>query len=120
MELVEDQKWKSNIREDGKLKNPGKSYFLKYAADAVRDINKQMNVNGMNYARKAMIRYGLSLNINGDWEVKRLSPQLQKIVTDFRENFERKSVTLEDLRPQAQITKPRAISSAAKEETEAC
>ncbi|KAL3696900.1 hypothetical protein R1sor_010976 [Riccia sorocarpa] len=35
-----------------------------------------------------MIRTGLSLNVNGIWEVAQLTHELQQIVSKFRSNFE--------------------------------
>ena len=49
----------------GNLKTPGKQFFLKLASDAVRDVNGQRDRNGLSYARKAMIRTGNSMNVNG-------------------------------------------------------
>ena len=99
VDLIEGDQWKNNIRVDGswsgKLKNPGKSFFLKLAADSVRDVNRQTDVNGMNFARKAMIRCGLSLNVSGEWEEKQLFPHLQNIIKEHREYFEGKLVSVE-------------------------
>lgn len=44
----------------GKLKNPGKGFFLKLAANSIREVNKQRDKNGVPYARKAMIRTGMA------------------------------------------------------------
>ena len=71
----------------GKLKNPGKTFFLKLAADAVRDINAQQDKNGLSYARKAMIRTGMGLNLNGRWEECQLFSHLQEIVAKHRNHF---------------------------------
>lgn len=43
-------------------------HFLSLAADAVADVNAQRDENGIPYARKAMIIFGMSLNTNGRWE----------------------------------------------------
>ncbi|CDF38688.1 unnamed protein product [Chondrus crispus] len=71
----------------GKLKNPGKGFFLKLAANAVREVNNQRDKNGVSFARKSMIRTGLSLNLNGLWEEKQLSSELQAIISKHRVHF---------------------------------
>lgn len=76
----------------GKLRNPGKAFFLKLAAKAVREVNAQRDKNGVSYARKAMIRTGMSLNLNGLWEEKQLSDELQSIVAKHREFFDGKEL----------------------------
>lgn len=72
----------------GLFKNPGKKFFLKLAAAAVRDVNKERDENGMTYARKAMIRCGLSKQKNGLWEIRQLFPHLQTIISQYRINFD--------------------------------
>ena len=62
MNMIREGKWKDS---SGKIANPGKSFFLKLAADAVRDVNRQRDGDGLTYARKAMILRGLALNTNG-------------------------------------------------------
>lgn len=52
----------------GKMLNPGKSFYLALAAKCVGDLNAMRDSNGISYARKAMIRCGLSKNLNGLWE----------------------------------------------------
>ncbi|KAJ3068477.1 hypothetical protein HDU98_008361 [Podochytrium sp. JEL0797] len=71
----------------GKLSNPGKIFFLKLVAESIREANKLTDANGMNYARKAMIRCGLSLE-KGVWSEEMLSKPLQAIIDKYRENFE--------------------------------
>lgn len=67
---------KNNVAQDsfgtksGKLPNSGKEYFLRLAADVVRDVNKQKYSDGLSYVHKTMIRWGLELNVNGLWKVK--------------------------------------------------
>lgn len=39
----------------GKLKNPGKAFFLKLAASAVYKVNTQCEKSGISYERKAMV-----------------------------------------------------------------
>lgn len=85
MSLIQSNEWKDG---SGKLKNPGKRFFLKLAAQAVRDVNMQKDENGLTYARKAMIRTGLALNVNGIWEESQLFPKLQEIIKKHRSHFE--------------------------------
>lgn len=49
----------------GKLKNLGKPFFLTLATDAVQDMNQEQDHYGMTHARKAMIRCGLLLDVDG-------------------------------------------------------
>lgn len=66
------------------LMNLGKKFFLELAAAAVRHVNDQRDINGLTFARKAMIRCGLSLDVNGVWHEKQLSPELQEIIDTHR------------------------------------
>jgi len=68
--------------------NPGKRYFLQLAADSVRDVNLQRDANGLTYARKAMIRCGLALDVTGEWHIKQLTPELQAIIMKHRNHFD--------------------------------
>lgn len=70
-------KWK--VRS-GRLHNPGKPFFLELAALVVREVNQQLDVDGLMYARKAMIMAEMTLNTNDQWEVKQFTPQLQVII----------------------------------------
>lgn len=82
--LIQANAWEKN----GKLPNPGKAFFLRLAADSVRDVNKLRNTDGITYARKAMIICGMALNINGKWEEGQLKPELQNIIKKHRDEFE--------------------------------
>lgn len=92
MKLIVDNCWQNKVRKDGswsgKIQNPGKKFFLELAADAVKAVNLQKDKNGMSYARKAMIRCGLSLGIDGTWSVTQLYPHLQEIVKKHRSHFD--------------------------------
>ena len=57
----------------GKILNPGKSFYLGLPAAAVRDVSAMRDADGIRYARKAMIRTGMALNINGLWEERQFS-----------------------------------------------
>lgn len=86
---VQKKLWTSG---SGMLPNPGKSFFLKLAAKVVREVNQQRDKTGVTYARRAMIRTGMSLNLNGLWEEGQLSDELQAIVAKYRSHFEGEKV----------------------------
>ena len=65
----------------GKIVNPGKAFYLGLAAAAVRDVNAIRDADGIRYARKAMIRTGMGLNINGQWEERQLFPRSKRLLT---------------------------------------
>ncbi|CAM6117144.1 unnamed protein product [Calypogeia fissa] len=64
-----------------------KHFFLKIAEDSVRTVNSFRDKNGISYAKKAMIRCGLALNLNGRWEIDQLSPELQNVIRKYPEHF---------------------------------
>lgn len=82
---IKDGLWTAG---SGKLPNPGKPFFLKLAASCVRDVNEQRDRNGLSYARKAMIRTGMSLNVNGLWQESQLADDLQHIIARNRPYFD--------------------------------
>jgi hypothetical protein len=65
-QAIKDGQWASG---SGALQNPGKTFFLHVAAKAVQRVNVIRDANGIGYARKAMIRCGLSLEVTGQWHV---------------------------------------------------
>jgi hypothetical protein len=102
MEIWDDYKFKA-IKDglwregSGALQNPGKPFFLRMAAEAVRWVNEQHDQTGLTYARKAMIRCGLSLDITGKWHEKQLNRDLQIIIEKHRQHFE--GLAVPDLDP---------------------
>lgn len=64
------------------------------AAGAVDDVNKQKDNEGISYARKAMLLYGMALNTEGVWKEEQLSLQLQGLVAQYRGHFEGRVTTL--------------------------
>ncbi|RHY02925.1 hypothetical protein DYB36_008092 [Aphanomyces astaci] len=92
LELIQSNEWSNNVRVEGgwsgKLKNSGKTYFLQLAADCVRAVNSMRDNAGLTYARKAMIRCGLSLDVTGFWYVKQLTPELQAIIAKYKNHYE--------------------------------
>ena len=90
-ELITTGAWQNNPRADGqwsgKLTNPGKRFFLQLAADSVQDVNQQLDCDNMTYARKAMIRSGLALNVDGTWNVHQLFLHLQELLAKHEPYF---------------------------------
>lgn len=103
-ECIQRGDWQDseNGNGSGKLKNPGKLFFLRLARDAVRDVNLERDKNGMSYARKAMIITGLAKNGNGVWEEGQLSGELQSIVAKHRNHFEGYPVSPEDVETESE------------------
>ncbi len=68
-------------------------FFLKLAADSIRDVNSQKDNHGISYARKAMVRMGMSLKLQsghrGVHEVGRgaVVSNLQEIIAKHRAHF---------------------------------
>jgi hypothetical protein len=71
----------------GKLKNPDKPFFFTLAVDIVRDVSHEWDHYGMTYARKAMIRCGMSLDVDGVWRCEQLFPHLQEIIAEHPNQF---------------------------------
>ncbi|RLN69414.1 hypothetical protein BBJ28_00022260 [Nothophytophthora sp. Chile5] len=92
IELIEDKAWQNKTRKNGessgKLKNPGKYFFLGLASLAVQEVNAHRDENGLTYARKAMIRCGLSLDVDGKWSTCQLFPHLQEIIKKYPSHFD--------------------------------
>lgn len=98
MELIRENGWQDKVRADGSwsgaLKHPGKAWFLKLAAESVRAVNAQRDKNGLTYARKSMIRCGLSKDVDGVWRIEQLFPALQNIIAKHRNHFDGEAVPL--------------------------
>lgn len=86
-DLIDHGHWSNQPSGSGKLKNPGKTYFLNLAAKCVNLFNNMRDSNNISYARKAMIRCGLALDVDGIWKVSQLSNELQEIVARHHLNF---------------------------------
>ena len=52
----------------GNIPNPGNYFYFRLAAATVRAVHSMRRKDGIRFARKAMIRTGLGLNINWQWE----------------------------------------------------
>jgi hypothetical protein len=79
---------RKNGKNSGAIKHPGKTWFLKLAASSARAVNLIRDKDGISYARKAMIRCGLSLDVTGQWHTGQLSSELQTIIKKNRKFFE--------------------------------
>lgn len=72
----------------GHIPNPQKHFFLKLAAESVAEARKKVDSNGLNFARKAMIRCGLSQDTDGVWRESQLKPELQTLIEKYRDLFD--------------------------------
>ena len=68
--------------------HPWQDLFFKLAAEFVRAVKSMKDKNGVSYARKAMIRCGLGLDLDGEWQESQLLPELQMIISDHRAHFD--------------------------------
>lgn len=84
MEQIMANSWADS---SGRIKNPRKDVFLKLAKLSIDRVNRQRDENGMSYARKAIIIFGIALNTNRAWEEKQLSPVLKTIIIKHRMHF---------------------------------
>ena len=89
MEMIANDEWQGDGGEgtSGALRNPGKNFFLQLAADSVRSVNAQRTTEGLTYARLAMIRCGLALDVTGQWNVGQLSRELHGIIQEYPDEF---------------------------------
>ena len=53
----------------GKLTNPDKIFFFQLVADAIEDVNQLIDFDNMFYAKKAIIRCSLSLEVDSNWSI---------------------------------------------------
>uniref|UniRef100_M4B587 Uncharacterized protein n=1 Tax=Hyaloperonospora arabidopsidis (strain Emoy2) TaxID=559515 RepID=M4B587_HYAAE len=65
-------------------------------------VDEMREAAGLSYARKEMIRCGLSLDVSGRWHKNQLSPELQQIISKYRRHFEGVPVPIPgaDIMPQ--------------------
>ncbi|KAL0241149.1 hypothetical protein GEMRC1_006384 [Eukaryota sp. GEM-RC1] len=85
LELIENKLYAEG---SGKIKNPGKKLMLDFAKEAVDYVNSRQDASGISFARKSMIRCGLSLDVVGRWQISQLYPQRQEIMRKYRPNFD--------------------------------
>ena len=95
-ELIQANAWQDQARVDGqwsgKLIYPGKRFFLELAALCIDDVNREVDPDNISYARKAMIRCGLALGLDGSWNVTQLFPHLQEIIAKHLQYFQGQDV----------------------------
>lgn len=94
---IKTREWmdSANGKSSGKIRNPGKSFFLHLASEDLRQVNAMRDKNGVQYARKARIKTGMSSNLNGRWEKSQLKDDLQTIITKHGNRFEGEPVDVE-------------------------
>lgn len=80
MRRMEAGDWAMGPDSSGKLNNPGKQYYMKLAVKFVEKVNDMVDENGLSLVRKAMIRGGLALDVDGIWRKEQLFDYLQEIV----------------------------------------
>ena len=80
MQMNMDKKWAVGL---GKIPNPGRTFFLNLAVEAVNAVNRKRDSDAVSYARKAMILTGVALNLNGQWKERQLLPKLQHNCTNI-------------------------------------
>jgi DDE superfamily endonuclease len=88
LKMIKDGRWKDERNSSEKLINPGKRYFLQLATNCVKAVNSMSAASGLSWSRKAMIRCGLSLGLNGEWSVEQLSPELREIIAKYPKDFQ--------------------------------
>lgn len=49
---------------------------------------RKKDADGVLSTREAMIRWGMALNLNSICEERRLSPELQNIIKNYRDKFD--------------------------------
>lgn len=76
MEMIGSGNWIDWKNGYGKFRNPGKKVFLNLADLVVRGNESARDEDDVPLVRKGMIRSGVELNFNGQWEVRHLSPHL--------------------------------------------
>ncbi len=90
--MIQQNAWQNVPWADGqwsgKLTNPGKRFFLQLAAHSIEDVNREVDCDNISYARKAMIRCGLALGLDGSWSVGQLFPNLQEIIAKHLQYFQ--------------------------------
>lgn len=74
--------------QSGRINRPHRHFFMNLARSCVDSINIMVDKNGISLCRKAMIRCGLSKDVNGTWNVQQLSAPLQAICMKHALNFD--------------------------------
>lgn len=92
---TENQDFTTGTNASGMLRNPGKSYYLRLAAECVQEVNDMKDSSGMSLCRKAMIKCGLSLPLDGIWKKEQLRPDLQTIINKYPQEFSDGATTMQ-------------------------
>lgn len=71
----------------GNLNHPHRHWYMQLAKDCIEEVNLMVDDSGMPLVRKAMIKCGLSCDIDGVWRTEMLSEELQSICSKYPENF---------------------------------
>ena len=75
------------------MTNLRKRFFLQLAIDSVENVNREVDCDNMSYTRKAMIRCGLTLGLDGSWNVGQLFLHLQEIIAKHLQYFQGQEVS---------------------------
>jgi hypothetical protein len=67
-------------------------FFYKLVVDSIEDVNQEVDCDNISYSRKAMIRCGMALALDGTWSVAQLFPHLQEIVAKHDQYFQGQDV----------------------------
>lgn len=78
---------KGRRQAKGRLSSPKKKWYLDICARVVREFNELKDKDGINYARRAMIRTGMALDTDGVWRESQLRGDLQDIISKHRDHF---------------------------------
>ena len=74
-------------KHSGKIQHPDRRWYKQLTARCAEAINSVEDSDGMKLTTKAMIRFGLSLDIDVRCKVEQLHTELQHIVTKHNLNF---------------------------------
>eukprot|EP00171_Calliarthron_tuberculosum_P003821 IDg3821t1 len=72
------------------------TYFIIQKIKTTWSSRWEARENSVSFARKAMVRTGMTLNLNGLWEEEQLFPNLQQIIARHRGHFNGDPVVLTD------------------------
>jgi len=71
----------------GNLNHPHRHWYMNLAKKCIESVNSMVDDNGIPLVRKAMIKCGLSCDIDGVWRTEMLSAELREICNKYPENF---------------------------------
>lgn len=86
---IPKEKFRDGARGSVQLRNPGKHYYLKLAAEVIHRSQAKTDKNFLSFARKSMIICSLSLDKDVVWRKFQLRPELQVMIKKHRSVFER-------------------------------